>query len=258
MSYEKNSPRERTAHGTAERSGAWTNIQRLAARELRVTWPSYLATGAVVLFLGLIASGFWIDGFSSEVFGVLLGDLFFVLITANLALNWVSVAYAYPWRAPFSGRLAFLRNLPIEVREIVAGRGLTMVLSVVVMSFLFFLPQYLMPGALGAQAGLLQALWFAGVWAGYSLLFGGVHLYLELGFRGKTIFKIQAVWTLLLVSLIVLLDILLDLRIVLGALELAREYGPLPAGVALLVSGAGFTLFAAAAARRLHRRDLTA
>jgi hypothetical protein len=233
----------------------------LASAELKKAWPSYLATALVTLLTGLVGIPFVTEAF--PVWGyepgmglAWTGDLYLLCLGTGFAYNWVASGYWYIWRDPFVGRLSFLRGLPIFPRDLVSGRMLTMVLCLLVLTPLFFLPTFLVMNSTSRSVEPIAYLWFVLIWAGYGLLSGGLMLYLELGFRGKTAFAMYWLWFLALALVSVVSDFVLGTSLLLGTGNLARAYGPLPAVASLLAGGAAFVLLGSAATRRLRIREL--
>lgn len=238
--------------------GAREGVRRIAAQELRRTWRSYAATAAVNLLIGLVGGYFvWAVATSAAApgsGGPFLTDLFLLLLVANLSLNWVSRNYLAPWEDPFSGWVGFLRTLPVPAREVVRARALIMTGTTAVMVVVFFLPVYLLNGGLREAVPAAEYLWFAVVWGGYTLVLGGMNLYLELGVHGKTLFGAQLVALVALVAVALLANEVLSTSIAQGVLDLAADYGPLPAAGAVATGLASMWLGQRATARRLQNR----
>lgn len=251
------------------------NAWLLSKREISLSVISYSITVFATLLLGLLVVGM-------EFFNLLYAwgenttqasslapsnwvlDFFFLLFVSLLAINWFAEGWSFPWRNVFSKRYAFLRILPIDSRDLIAGRVLTMTLTLLSLSALFFLPGYLLANLLGteqfldavrSQLNLLQYLWFVIIWIMFGLVAGGFHLYMESGVRGRSILIVQLAWYLPLLLLVFVVSPAID-GIVAGTLRLVQQYGPLPAVVAAIVGGPLFSLWVVAAKRRLERRDL--
>lgn len=245
----------------AYKSGAWKNTRTLAAAEMRRAWPSYLTTALVTVATGLVDIPFITEAFPNRGYepglGVLwMGDVYLLGLGGSLAYNWAASGYRHLWRDPFVDRISFLRGLPISPRELVSGRMLTMVLCLLVFTPLFSLPAFFSMNFSSQPFEPVAYLWFVPIWAGYGLFSGGLMLYLELGFRGRTAYALSWLWLLALVLALVVADFVLGTSLLLGTADLARAYGPLPAAASLLAGGAAFVLLGSAAARRLRTREL--
>lgn len=240
----------------------WRNAGWLAVRDLRNTWPSHSITLLATALLGLTAMFLLTTSLTSTErvpggwFSASLADWIVLLTAPNFAVNWLSSGYMTIWRDPFSKRLAFLRSLPIPVRELVAGRLLFMLLSTMISASVFFIPFYLLLEDLRELAEPSVFLWFTLVWTGYALASGGVALFLELGLPGKVTFWVQGAWAAVLVCVIVVFNGLLGRSLVAESLGLAETYGAAPAALALCAGLAGFLAGARATQQRLERREL--
>lgn len=233
-------------------------IRHLIREEVSRKSLSYAATAVAVVFFGFVI----VPGFSSAVIplsesarsGGFFVDLYFLAIIPILSINTVSLSYMFIYRDPFRGWLVFLRSLPISPREVVLGRSLVMLPATVIMTALFFAPIFVVSWALMEEFPAGQFLWFGLTWLGYALFAGGINLYLELGIRGKVVLGLQFAWLFLLIAV----SWLVDGDLVFTTFELSGDYGPLPAGLALLAGGVLFAIFAKATECRVGRRELAA
>jgi len=242
---------------------ALQNAGWIAGWEMRRAWLSYPLSAALLSFFGVVGAHFADEalagpGGAGAAFRVFYLDFFFLAATSLLAGNFFSRDYALSWGDTFSRRLAFLRRLPVSPGEIVAGRVLSMLAAAVINVPLFFLALYALSGALGGLLEGTERVWFAGLWFGAALAWGGLYLYLETGTSGR-------VYNLLMFPLIALFAALagvaqgvFGLRVVELAAAAAREGGPLAAAGAVLLGAAVLAAMARAAARRVGRRELLA
>lgn len=243
-------------------AATWRNAWWLAGREARRAWAGYLLTAGATLLIGLFASVLaeiaYVDRpRANPRLNNYLVDMMFLLILANLGQPWLGGDYYQVWRDPFSQRLAFLRALPIPLRELVLSRVLRLVATLVLLAPLFFLPLYRFSEDLRARIDPSHFLTFAAIWCGWGLLMGGLGLYLEWATSGKALFAAQLVWSLAL-ALLPVAPALAGRRIVRGTVEAAQAYGAFAATLALLAGAAGLALAGWATGRRLARRDLAA
>lgn len=237
------------------RGGATT----LALAELKRGWPSWLLSVLGMLFLAAVGAtavaGPFLVGWTGGV-PTALSDSFLLFTCTCLAYNWADGRYFRLWQDPFAERLRFLRSLPVPARDLVLGRMLTMVIGLLVLTPVFFLPPYLLVILDGAPPAPAAYASYALVWAGYGLFSGGVMLWLELGFRGKTANWLLYTWGLAIFIVFALLRFGLDVRVAAGTAELVRAHGPLPAVLSLLAGAAAFALLGLATLKRLERREL--
>lgn len=248
---------------------SWREAFWLARNDIRRTWISYPATGLVVLCAGLFYTVLFPGWFSRfGLFGEREGnftgfvndfvlDMGFLMVIPILVINAIlNRDYSARFAADnMSGRIAFLRSLPITTRELVTSRILTMLITLPVAAPLFFLPPYLLSPALGERLTPAQYLWFAAIWISYALLVGGGYMYVWLGVSGSTDRRI----TLGLMFLIPIFVGLLNgfgIHVVEVTISLAQAHGPLAATTALAIGSAGLILWGRAAERRLGNRDL--
>jgi len=243
------------------------NALWLAGKDMKRTRISYLASGLFMLFFGLLGSVnvenfFRVEGAGGrgDAFTISLNsyslDIFFLAVVPLAAGNFISRDYLGSWRDSFSKKLSFLRALPILPEELVIGRVLNMLPALVLTGPAFFLPVYLLSRGLREQLDPVRYLWFAAIWIGYAILVAGLYLYLEMSVSGKTYNLLMVPAIAFFFALPALTTWGLDLRLVAGTIGLVRFYGPIPAGLALLIGGAGFLLWVIAATRRLKKRDL--
>lgn len=233
-------------------------VRLLAREEFSRKSVSYVVGGFLVALLGLAT----VVGFSSAVIPLsedarsegFVTDLIFLFITSTLSVNFLSPSYFFIHRDPFRGWILFQRSLPIPPRETILGRTLVMLPTTLVMTALFFTPLVAVALALDDRFGAGQYLWFALVWLGYALFCGGISLYLELGLTGKLVLALQGLWMVSIFAVVWLMDGTLVLK----TFGLAGTYGPLAAGISLLVGGLLFALLAKATERRVGKREFSA
>lgn len=244
----------------------WRNAWWLAGRDVRRAWFSFPATALLVVVFGLLtgvltsdaSSGRWPEHGS---FDALLLDFYFLgvvgpVLTLNVLFNKDYSAY---WRRDYlTKRLFFLRSLPIGVRELVLGRVLVMLLTLVVMAPCFFVPLYLVSADPALGSDPVRYAWFVVLWLGYALLIGGANMYAWLATDGRTNVWVTVVVLVVFTLIIGLSNAAFGAGIVAGTMGLVRAYGPLPAVLAFLAGLSALFLWALAMERRLKRRDLSA
>ncbi len=238
----------------------------LAKREIKRAWLSYVLSGLFVLFLGFSAlvslSGvFELEGFGAggqrmeEHFNAFFADFLFLLVCAFLGVNVISGDYTPDRHDTCSSRLVFLRSLPIPAESLVGSRALSIRFALVLNAPAFFLPAFFLSdlGELGTSY-----VWFAGTWVGYCLLASGLWLLLELTVSDRVYARIYLGLTASLMAVLALLEWTLELGLVGRTVELARNYGPLPAILSILAGAAAFALLAWLTVHRIHERGLSA
>lgn len=237
--------------------GGWRARLALARWWMSRFALSYLTTAIFVLLVGFFLGLFLNGTITNDDVPSLFVDGFFLLVLANLALNWTSTGYVFVGDDSFFRRVSFLRSLPTSARDIVGMRLLVLTATLVVMTPLAFLPPYLIFDPVREAFGPYHYLCFALLWASYGLVSGCAVAYLELGFRARTMLLAQMAWSVLLVVLVLLVSALGG-GIVRGSVSLVSSHGTLVAGLALLVAAGGAYLWYRLAERRLRERELEA
>jgi len=238
----------------------------LARKEMRRWWVSYPLSGLVLLLLGFfvvpsVSGVFELRGFgdvgrrTEEFYNAFFADCLFLVICAFLAVNAVSANRTLGRRDAFSSTLLLLGGLPVPAGSVVGSRVISMLCALVVGAPAFFLPAFFLSdlGELGTSY-----LWFSGVWVGYCLLASGLWLLLELTLEGRVYTRIYLGLAASLMAVLALLEWTLELGLVGRTVELARNYGPLPAILSILAGAAAFALLAWLTVHRIHDRDLSA
>jgi hypothetical protein len=251
--------------GTRRGDGAsgFAGAFRLARKEMRRVWPSYPLSGLCLSWLGFLVapsvSGvFELRGFGSaghrmeEFYSAYFSDCLFLIVCAFLAVNVVSMDRASVRQGAFSAGLRFFRKLPIPAQSVVGSRVIFMLFALIVGALAFFLPGFLLSD-LGAAY-----LWFAGIWVGYGLLASGFYLLLELTKSSRTRALISNGFALSLLMVLAVLEWTLDFGLVGRTVDLAHDYGPLPAILSILTGAAALGILARATASRLEKRKLYA
>lgn len=214
----------------------------LFARDLRWTWPSYVAATLLGAVSGAVASNlpegiFVIEGLGEEgesverVSNSLLADFWFLGLTPAFMINFV---FNRDYAARFtqdnmSRRLSFLRSLPIPVRDLVLGRALSALLSLVLSATPFFGALYLLSDTGGGRLLSEVYLPFAAIWIAYALVMGGFYLYAWLGFSSRMDVPSTLVVMASLLLVPAVCNLVLGIGLVGGSLGLPRDYGPLVA-----------------------------
>lgn len=246
--------------------GLFSEALWLAKKDVRRAWLSYPASGLFVLILSLIVAptvdgfltveGFGESGARVESFaGRFFPDYMFLVMTAILAVNAISMDYMRVWRDDvFSERLTFLRRLPASPTSLVASRVMSMLVAVPFTVPAFFLPIYFLSdlGELG-----LAYIWFAGIWFGWSLTFSGISILGELAASGRVYVWFSVAFIGALVAFLVVFELATELSLVERTANLAVEHGPIPAVVSILTGGVVFFLLARKTRDRIERRELS-
>lgn len=235
----------------------WRNARRLAGRELRRSCRSFLWTTVFTAVAALFASTLVYGFYEVEELTDFFVDMFFLLVCANLSLNWAAVDYLQPGADLLSKRLRFLKSLPIAAWDLAVSRAAVIVVTLAIVAPVFFLVLYLISGELRTELGPAGYVSFVGIWSGYALLMGALEMYLEWSFSGDRLFAFQLVWIVTLIAAALAAE-LLGWPVFGITVDLAEVYGFVPAVVTLLVGGLALAFSVRTTARRLARRDLSA
>lgn len=235
----------------------------LAGRDIRASWLSFPATVVVSGFGGLLAAVQFGSALSGDTgkFGEFVLDFYLVCIVSVLSTNLIFNRdyYATAKMEGFDERLSFLRGLPIRGRAVIAGRTVCALVSLAFAAPSFFLVSYLVSGSLRDTVGVGGYLWFCGFWIGYALvLTGGLYIFGSFGFRWNVArmppYIAGSLGAYVLVP--VLLNFVFADGLALTLLQAAKSYGPLVAGVPLVVGAVSLVFTARSAETRLERRDV--
>lgn len=231
----------------------------LAREESKRSRNSYLWTGAIALTAGILAAFLAGRTFSAE--GPSAGSPLAFLLDIVFFLGFSVLARSGAWtsrgKTSFASdeHLAFLRRLPLTVRDLVVGRMLTVAFSVVVVSVPILSLPYVFSASFRAQLGATEYLLFTAFWVGYVLALEGIGLFTELGLGGWTGFLIYT-------ALITVLGGFVgyangeEISVVGEVIGLVQRNGPLLGLPVLLFGILTFALSGWVTARRLEKREL--
>ena len=230
----------------------------LALREAVRSRNSYLWMGAIALIAGTMAAFLFDAIYAASAARVtnltFLADLIFFLGFSVLAR---SGAWMSRGKTSFTSdeHLAFLKQLPLAARKLVAGRMLTVVFSVMVVSIPLLLVPYVWSEGLRAQLGGSEYLLFAAFWVGYVLFLEGVGLFTELGLGGRAGFLIYLALLFVLGGLVRYAGGE-GLSVVAEVVDLTLMYGPLLGLPVLFLGILALALSGWSTAQRLEKREL--
>lgn len=236
------------------------NAGWLAVEGLRRTRASILVCALFTLlfggFLALTLEVVYTNVARGEAPADFAASVFLIFLVPNLILNWSSRSYLNPGQDPFTKRLAFFRSLPIPVSELVRSRVVSMFFMLLILTPLFFLPAYLVPGSLRAAVAFPDYLIFVLFWLGYALLVAGIHIVEEMTFSGRTLFIGQLITIPVLFGILIAFYVLNE-SLAYSVMNLVQSYGFLPAAISLLIGAAALVVGVRVTERRLARRDLS-
>ena len=236
------------------------NARWLAGREVKRSRNAYLWMVIISLAAGLGAAvlynvTFRANGPAGWSPSALLLDFLFLIGLSTLPRLGAWISNNRDMSA-LDDHLIFLRRLPLTVRELIAGRILTISLSATVVSVALLLLPYLLSQPFRAQLGASGYLLFVAFWVGYALVMESVGLFTELGLGGRTGVFIYTT-LLALIGSFVGYSAGAEVSVLGRVIELIQTYGFLPGPATLLLGVLALTLSSWATTRLLNRRDLT-
>jgi hypothetical protein len=243
----------------------------LAKREMKHAWLSYVASAAIIVFLGSVAAislSFGLSEFETMIvrgpgmeafYGAFFSDYLFLLVCAVLGANGVLLGYyAQNRRGTFARKLRPFRNMPVSAVVLVGSRALGALFALVVGALAFFVPVFFLSD-LGEELGVKTYLCFCAVWVGYGLLGSGISLFFEFGTSGRVYTLISYGFAIPLMIAVVLLETTGYAGLVGRVSGMAQGgHGALLACFSILLGGAAFLLLSRARVHRLLTRELPA
>ncbi|WP_102347682.1 hypothetical protein [Bacillus sp. Marseille-P3661] len=167
----------------------------LAKKDLKYQWAAMFLTVVSTMFFGVLAAVL-LEQSTRKMFGAemmyynwILLDVVFVVMTISLGAIYMSgpyLSFKTIKEDPYSRRMALLRSLPIPLPVLSLSRTIVMVVTLVVLSVVFYTTitvalshqffQYLTPA---------EYMTFILFWFGCSLALGGFTPFIEYGTSGK-------------------------------------------------------------------------
>jgi|GEM_PF-3555468 len=149
----------------------------------------YLYAAAVILSMSVELGDANAPGGTRPFTGIVL-NLFVMAILPNLGFLISRRYMTYRTTDLFTKKLAFMRQLPIPLRVIVSSRFMQLLITLVPMALVLFACYGIVAAALHLVSfGALQFAGFFLFWIGYSLVFGSLYVYWELGLTGRQYFN---------------------------------------------------------------------
>ncbi|MCD1259698.1 hypothetical protein B5M42_012725 [Paenibacillus athensensis] len=168
----------------------------LARKELQPTTYSivlnmlfYLYAAGVILSMSVQLGDTDTSGGMRPFTGIVL-NFFVMAILPNLGFLISRRYMTYRTTDVFTKKLAFMRQLPIPLAVIVSSRFMQLLVTLVPMALVLFAGYGIVAAALKLVSfGTLQFVGFFVFWIGYSIVFGSLNLYWELGLTGRQYFN---------------------------------------------------------------------
>ncbi|KHF38534.1 hypothetical protein [Halalkalibacter okhensis] len=243
----------------------FTQALWLVKKDMRYTWKGFIFTVVAVVFFGLFTAIF-LEQAARALFGdgvmyynEIVLDIFFVAIVPSLAAIFMSGPYLSFQTIkddPFTKRMAFLRTLPIPVTVIALSKTLMMLITLLIMSTIFYgAMAFALPDSFFTYVTLPEFFVFILLWFGYSLALGGMNPYIEYGTSGKVLHLLPFVWIALMFGLFFSFRHIVGHSIVEWSLLLVKDFGWFSAIVSIIIGVMGCFLWHKLLMRRLKKRD---
>ncbi|RKQ28127.1 hypothetical protein [Oceanobacillus halophilus] len=240
----------------------------LAKKEFKFQWLGFTATILFTLILG-IATAFLLDISAEKVFinrdtpyNRLLLDLIFIGITPSFAAIYMSKPYLSFQTIKddtFTKRMALLRSLPIPVKVLSASRTIVMLMTLSILSFIFYGVIYLIlvtfPMRFLELMSFLEFVSFIAIWFGYALAVGGMIPYIEYGTSGKVLHLTPFISIAIFIAIIIIVYSYVESGIVEIILYFAKENGILLAIASMIIGISSTYLWNRLLTNRLAKRD---
>ena len=186
-------------------------------------------------------------------------DILFVLVTPALAAIFMASPYL-SYRAikedPFSKRMAFYRSLPIPVEALALSRMMVMVVTLLMLSFVFYgtiiLATY---DQLFELVTIKEFAIFITIWLGYALTLGGMNPYIEYGTNGKVLHLFPYIFFTIVGVGAFLIYFILGIGIVETTLSLSINIGWSISLFFLIIGLLGFSFWNSLLTKRLSTKD---
>lgn len=231
----------------------WKGAWLLLRYEWRQNWLGSLATLLLATYIVAFTFPLYkVNDFSQEAF--LAGTIDFIMLCIVPCLGFFMNQTTFRnVKEDYTARkLAAMRAMPITVKQIAAGRVMSMLSLLLPMWIYFFTMIFLLSGWFFQQSWV-QLLSYALFWLGYAVFMSVVYLIMELGFASRK-YLLSCIGTLPLFAAVVLLCRLSGHSLVGDLLGAAAVHNWWPALGALLAGAvsilAGVPLLASIISRR--------
>ncbi|MBP1992438.1 hypothetical protein [Paenibacillus eucommiae] len=218
------------------RDSWWLAIWEIRSKWISLVWSSLFNIYCVFAIISLTNQAQ--NAEAHEIYRLILAGTvnFFVLIVMqNLGVLQFHRRYFRYWKTDiYTKRLAFFKQMPISNVVLVRSRLIIYLLSLGLMSFVFFIPYYFLMRI--DQLFMLtvnEYIAFALFWLGVSAILGSLSIYGEFAGSGKLYLR------LLLLSYVIFLigglciTYFLETPIWTSSMELIRSYGYIASAVSL-------------------------
>ena len=237
---------------------ARSRMWKIARIELGRNWIGLIITSFILIYMAMMAT-FQTDLATNERrFNLdnFMHDVAYIASLSTLGFS-MSREYLDYWRSrPFTRRLAVMRTLPIEAKELVAGKYAATCRNLIVNCFVFFGAQYLLAGPISEKLRGWDYLVFVAFWMGIIIFITAGFLYLEMGLAEKMYLKMNMTIGFLLFVSCSLVNFLSGTGIVDYTVELIITYGVIASLLSLIASFSLAAFITKRTVRKLEERDV--
>jgi hypothetical protein len=169
---------------------AWQGAWQVARFELKSGWSGYILTLIFFSYMALVQAPLLNDLFGEEMSRASLFAVDFVYLVTipNLGFIMNKTIFKFWKEDPYTKKLMMWRTMPISLDQIVIGRLLQLVITILPIWFFYFLLQYVVTSSIRTQLNVGEYINYALFGLGCSVVFAVTYVFLEQGFPGKVYF----------------------------------------------------------------------
>ncbi|MFD0588745.1 hypothetical protein ACFQZE_12160 [Paenibacillus sp. GCM10027627] len=224
---------------------AWRGSIFLAKEEFKRAKWKHLLTLFFIAYLSFFLVPMFAEAYTEEEGHFFYWSLDFVALTLLPCLGIMSSQMTgFYWKTDsYSKKLASWRTMPIPVNQIALGRVLLLLLNALPAKTIFFIIFYGLIRTMNVDIELLPFIGFAVFWIGYSTAVGFIYVYCESGFTGKQYFWIIMLFTLVVLTSMIMVTVFAKRSLILTSYYCIEQGGwwlsvvGVLAGAAMLLLG---------------------
>jgi hypothetical protein len=237
---------------------AWQGAWQVARFELKSGWTGYIFTLIFFSYMALVEAPLLNGLFGGEMShsGSLAVDFMFLATIPNLGFIMNKTIFKFWKEDPYTKKLMMWRTLPISLDQIVIGRLLQLVITILPISVFYFLLQYVVTWSIRSQLNVGEYINYVLFWLGISLAFAVTYVFLEQGFPGKVYF-LYCISYIVVYGFIIWMLWIQHLSIMLSIVNAADHGDWRLTIVALLAAAVMLAAGKAALHKRLRSRNLS-
>ncbi len=237
---------------------------KLVKTEIRMLFPAYILTFAVTVLLGLFSITFLkelintLAGYQNHFNGVSV-DILFVFLSPCLSIVFLSSPYLSLKTLkedPFGKRIALFRTMPVPIKVLTKSRMLLMLITLLILSTTFYTTIVIgIRDIYHLVFTTQQLVSFLLFWFGFSLTIGGLNVYIESGTNGKMLYIFSFLYSLTIVSFIIVFNLNTKNSVVEKVAEWTQQYDWMPSVVMIIIGLLSYNIWGIILQKRLSKRD---